>query len=244
MSRTSLSHSEKFPAATSSSLLLVIKVLTRYFVFLLAATISSPLSADIIVDIQDATIAAGGTGFVDVLISSNSISDLASFGFEFQISAPTVNGALRFSAVQSDSETTAQSPLDYDYVFLGDSINFSAVRQDPDEQSLVGGDAASANVSITGTQLLMARLEIEHITGTPLAAVGDTFTVSLLPGPNTEFLDENLAPVNLFSSSSGTITITAAVPEPGSTSILLASSAAGFWWTRRKRRLQEHVQSH
>jgi hypothetical protein len=214
----------------------VINVWIRFFVLILVATISSSASAGIIVNIQDATIAAGGTGFVDVLISSTGSDDLAYFGFEFQISAPTLNGALRFSAVQSGSETTAQSP-DYDYVFLGDSINFSAVRQDPDEQRLVGGDAASANVSITATQLLMARLELEHVTGTPLAAVGETFTVSLLPGPNTEFLDENFDPVNLFSSSSGTITITsaAAVPEPGSASVLLASSVVGLWWKRRQR---------
>jgi hypothetical protein len=209
----------------------------RFFVLILVAMISSPASAGIIVDIQDATIAAGGTGFVDVLISSTGSDDLASFGFEFQISAPTVNGALRFSAVQSDSETTAQSPLDYDYVFLGDSINFSAVRPDPDEQRLVGGDAASANVSITGTQLLMARLEIEHVTGTPLAAVGEMFTVSLLPGPSTEFFDQDWNSVNLFSSSSGTIIITsaAAVPEPGAASVLLASSVVGLWWKRRQR---------
>lgn len=209
-------------------------MLIRFFALILAALVSSPLSAAIIVDVQNASIAAGGTGFVDVLISSTGAIDLASFGYEFQISAPTVNGALRFSAVQSASETTAAAP-DYDYVFLGDSINFSAVRQDPDEQRLVGGDAASANVSITGTQLLMARLEIEHITGTPLAAVGDTFAVSLLPGPNTEFFDENGDSVSLFSSSSGIVTITsAAVPEPGSAGLLMLISAVVAWRRRRK----------
>jgi hypothetical protein len=87
----------------------------------------------------------------------------------------------------------------------------------------------------------MARLEIEHVTGTPLAAVGEMFTVSLLPGPNTEFLDENSDSVNLFSSSSGTVLITsaAAVPEPASTSVLLVGSVAGLWWKRRKLRQPE-----
>lgn len=213
----------------------------RQALLCLCALLSVPAAAfgDIIVDVQDASISAGGAGFVDVLISSNAtLTDLvASFGFEFQISAPTVNGALRFSAVQSDSETTAQGPLDYDYVFLGDSINFTAVRQITDEQSLVGGDAASTNAVISGGPFLMARLELEHITGTPLAAVGETFTISLIPGPFTTFADANGDPVAPFSSSSGTVTITsAAVPEPGSVSVLFASSVFGVWWTRRKRK--------
>jgi hypothetical protein len=217
----------------------VINVLIRCLMFVVAAAISSSLSAGIIVDIQDATISAGGTGFVDVLISSTGTDDLASFTYEFEISAPTVNGALRFSAIQNSSETTATSP---DYVFLNDSQAFIAARQDPDEQRLVGGDGATANVSITGTQLLLARLELEHITATPLAAVGDTFTVSLVPGLNTDFLDENFISLTQEPFSSGTITITsAAVPEPASATVLLAGSAVGLWWKRRKHRKPENI---
>lgn len=41
--------------------------------FLLLLTIAGPLPADVIVDVQDALITANGTGFVNVLISSNAI---------------------------------------------------------------------------------------------------------------------------------------------------------------------------
>lgn len=206
-------------------------MLIRFLAFIVAAAVSSSLSAGIIVDIQDATISAGGTGFVDVLISSTGTDDLVNFQVELQLSAPTVTGSLRFNAVQSDSETTAQSPLDYDYVFLGDSINFFAVRQNPDEQRVVAGDSASSNRLIGGTQLLLARLELEHFAFSPLA-VGETFTVSLLPA-GTYFEDE-LGPLTLDSFNSGTITVTsAAVPEPASATVLLAGSAVGVWWKRK-----------
>ncbi len=218
-------------------------MILRFLVFTTLVAFCAPVRSDIIVDVQDATIAANGSGFVNVLISSNgTLTDLIqSFGFEFQISAPTVNGALRFSAVQSDSETIATSP---DYVFLGDSTNFNANRQDPDEQRLVGGDAASANVNIAGGPFLMARLEIEHLTGTPLAAVGETFTISLVPGVNTDFLDENLVSLTQGIHSSGLVTITsAAVPEPGTLGVLLAGSAVGLWWKRRSKSQNQHRES-
>lgn len=212
-------------------------MILRFILLIALVALCSPVRSDIIVDVQDASIAANGAGFVDVLISSNGppTDFIASFGFEFVISAPTVNGTLRFSAVQSDSETTATAPaFDYDYVFLNDSLNFHTMRQDPDEQRLVGGDGASGNTSIVGGPFLMARLELEHVTGTPLAAVGDTFTISLVPGVNTDFLDEDLLSLTQGAHSSGTITITsAAVPEPASTAVLLAGSFAGLWWKRR-----------
>ena len=220
-------------------------VIFRFLVFITLVILCTPVQSDIIVDVQDASIAANGSGFVNVLISSNgTLTDLiGSFGFEFEISAPTVNGALRFSAVQSNSETVATAP-DYDYVFLGDSTNFIAIRQDPDEQRLVGGDAASANVNIAGGPFLMARLEIEHFTGTPLAAVGETFTISLVPGVNTDFLDENLASLTQGIHSSGIVTITsAAVPEPGTLGVLLAGSAVGLWWKRRSKYQNQHGDS-
>lgn len=214
-------------------------MLVRFFTLVVAAAISSSVSAGVIVDIRNATVSAGGNGFVDVLISSTGTDDLVNFQVELQLSAPTVNGALQFTAVQSDSETTAQSPLDYDYVFLGDSINFFAVRQDPDEQRLFAGDSASANRQISNTQLLLARLELEHFGLSPLA-VGETFSVSLLPA-GTYFEDE-LGALTLDSFNSGTITITpAAVPEPTSVTVLLAGSAVGLWWKRRKRRQTENT---
>jgi hypothetical protein len=212
-------------------------------------TCSAPASAAIIIQIQNATIAAGGTGFVDVLISSTGTDSLASAGFDFRIMGPIGNGSLRFrsTAQQSNSEQSASAPPEaHDYVFLGDTDpgNFFAVRQ-LDETRLLGGDStfSGTNVMLDGTQKLLARLEIEHVTGTPLAAVGDTFTIGLWNDEgdafdpyddSTLFLDDALNPLTFDLNSTpstlampgsflnfGTITVTAAaVPEPGSFVIL------------------------
>lgn len=70
-------------------------MILRFLVFTTLVALCTPARSDIIVDVQDATIAANGSGFVNVLISSNgTLTDLIqSFGFEFQISAPTLISA-------------------------------------------------------------------------------------------------------------------------------------------------------
>ncbi len=184
----------------------------------------APVRSDIILDVQNATIAVNGTGFANVLICSDgTLKDLIeSIGFEFQIGAPTVNGTLRLSAVQSSSETIAMSP---NSVFPGDSTNVNTIAQDPDEQRLVGGDAAYVNMNITAGRLLMAWLEIEHLTGPPLAAVGETFMISVHSGVHANLPNEHLMPLTQGAHSSGIVTIaSAAIPASGTLGVLLAGS--------------------
>lgn len=47
--------------------------------FFLLTVISSAADQDVIVDVQDAMITAGGSGFVDVLISSTGMDTLSCF---------------------------------------------------------------------------------------------------------------------------------------------------------------------
>lgn len=227
-------------------------------IILMAMT--APVTADIIVQVQNASIAAGGTGFVDVWISSTSSDDLYSSGFEFEITATgpngISNGSLQFRADidQSNSEQVDAGPPDY--VFFGDTDpgNFSATRQDPDTTRIVGGDIKSTaiNATIDTTQRLLARLEIEHLTGTPLAAVNDTFSIMLKNSLFTEFQSVNnqgtIGDLSDDTNTSliidavsyanvGTITITsAAVPEPG-TFALMGLVAAGGLYRRLRHKL-------
>ncbi|MFO1001949.1 MAG: hypothetical protein U0936_16560 [Planctomycetaceae bacterium] len=226
------------------------------FIILVAMTASG--MAEIIVEVQNASIAAGGTGFVDVWISSTSSDDLYSSGYEFEITATgpngISNGSLQFRADidQSNSEQVDAGPPDY--VFFGDTDpgNFSATRQDPDTTRIVGGDIKSTaiNATLDTTQRLLARLEIEHLTGTPLAAVNDTFSIMLKNSLFTEFQsvnnqgtvgdlsDDTYASLTIDAVSYanvGTITITsAAVPEPGSCVALSIASAAVVACQRRR----------
>jgi hypothetical protein len=212
---------------------------------------------DIIVDVQDASISAGGTGFIDVLISSTGTDNLYLTSYHFEITGSVANGELQFrpNAFQTNVQQSVVAPVPY--VFSGDtnSGNFFANRQDPTLTQIIGGDStlSGTGISLTSTQALLARLQVEHITGTPLAAVGDAFTVKLINDDNgtpvdftddsTYFLDDslnNLAIDPLSYSGSGTITITsAAVPEPSTFGVLGFASIAfiGKRWRRRSHRI-------
>lgn len=163
-------------------------------------------------------------------------------------------------ANQTNSEQSVNSPNPY--VFLGDTdaANFYAT-QDPSETRVFGGDSTFSlnNISLTSTQLLLARLEIQHVTGTPLTAVGDTFTIALVnndngtPGDLTDdstlFQDNALTPLTFAVGSDpslflniGTITITsAAVPEPGTFAVLTFAAASWCGHRLRRRKIQSPV---
>lgn len=212
----------------------------RPFLLCLCACLSTSLPAvgDIIVEIQDTSIAAGGTGFIDVLISSTGTDNLFLTSYHFEITGSIANGDLQFrpDAFQTNVQQSVVAPIPY--VFAGDTDagNFFATRQDPVLTQIIGSDSTSSGtgISLTSTQALLARLQVEHITGTPLAAVGDTFTVTLINNDNgtpvdftddsTQFLDDNFDNLTIDAlsySGSGTITITsAAVPEPSTFAVL------------------------
>jgi hypothetical protein len=251
---------ESFSGTEPKSLTSLIKCYTmRQVLLCLCAFLSVPAAAfgDIIVDVQDASISAGGTGFIDVLISSTGTDNLYLTSYHFEITGSVANGELQFrpNAFQTNVQQSVVAPVPY--VFSGDtnSGNFFANRQDPTLTQIIGGDStlSGTGISLTSTQALLARLQVEHITGTPLAAVGDAFTVKLINDDNgtpvdftddsTYFLDDslnNLAIDPLSYSGSGTITITsAAVPEPSTFGVLGFASIAfiGKRWRRRSHRI-------
>ncbi len=194
------------------------------------------------VQVQNASIVSGGTGFVDVLISSdgfNGPDELYAAIYQFEIQGVAVDGDLTFQSPQSDSETTVPGPSGY---VFGDTPtgNFAAGSNSP-FLVLDGSDFLNAlpAVTLSGTQQLLARLELQHTELSP-SAVGNTFTISLANNAFTEFYSDDvgtLAAINPLSFSGfGTITITsAAVPEPG-TFVALTIAAATFCGHRLRRR--------
>jgi len=114
----------------------------------------------------------------------------------------------------------------------------------------VGGDYRNAlpSITLTSTQQLLARLEVEHISSSPLDAVGNTFTIGLIDNGATEFWSDDLGTLSTIDPASsqlsnfGTVTITsAAVPEPG-TFAVLAIAGVGFLGRKWQRRTKTGLQ--
>lgn len=194
----------------------------------LIASCSTDARAGLIIDVQDAGLTAGSSGIIDVYIRSSGTDHVNIFDLTFQISGTHPSGSLRFGQVQSNVVQQATGP---DYIFLNASseANFGYARQDPTVTRLSGGDKRSTgSTSIGNSNLLLARLGIEHVTPTPSTATG-VYQVSLV-------VDESQfggpSSVTIQSSSAGTITVTS-VPEPSSLILILGATSMFF----RKRRL-------
>ncbi len=224
-------------------------LLATFSMLCLAAT---QASGDIIVSVGNASLNAGGTGFVDVMISGAPGDTLGRFGYEFNITgAVPANGDLQFKPSYSSgsplsplTQTNSEQGLG-NYVFPGDTdpINFSASLGSggTDPLTLVGGDAllAGNDVSINGT-FLLARLELQHVG--PFRGPSQQFMISLITASSfTEFdQDFDAGTTNNYtgaqiSATSGTITVNAAaVPEPSSVALLAIGTIAAV--LRKKRR--------
>ena len=179
------------------------------------------LHADIIVEVDSKSFTVGGSGTVDVWVYSND-GDINVSGFDFDfdiIDNPNNVLSLEFDAIQFLTEAE-----DSDYIFFGAAGPLHFLGDTGFE--LVGGDldlGANGFSTVGSDRKLIAQLDLTHLLpdGTlPSLALGDVFTIS----PNfaddffvfyDEFGDPDAIGINQTLSSGGTITMSAAVPEPG-----------------------------
>jgi hypothetical protein len=211
--------------------------------FLLAG-FAVPARAGIInISIVAAPVTQGGTGTVDVLLTSTASSGtpdlIDNYGFQLQITNNgTDNTQLAFSANQ-DFGYVSNNPA---YVFYGDS---NAAQSSPPyiggpptqtvypNDTFTGADSTfSGNpVSLSaGTTYLLTSLTVTTATGAS-PVIGDAFTISLVPTSgsgslspptntyfdNFDFNSGSELSFTPFTSTPGTVNIvSAAIPEPAS----------------------------
>jgi hypothetical protein len=223
------------------------------------AGLAVPARADFVISIGSATVPQGGTGAVDVFLSSTAGSSspdlLNNLGFTLQITGPH---ELQFASTQSFSYLNSPQ-----YVFFGDSTDHNTsspggtVRTTSyANDTFVGSDSTFSgnpvSLSAASGSLLLARLSL----GAAITNVGDSYTISLVPPSGDGSMSSSMSTFfdvfNFstgaetsavpFSSTPGTVMITgSAVPEPASlvsalTALALVAGFLGAYRLRRSRR--------
>ncbi len=202
------------------------------FAFILLGLTATRARADLNIALDNVTVAPGGTGTMDITVTSNSSDTLSAFNLELLI-APS-NGATSLLQFTSNQPDFTGNP---NYVFVGESALGPAFWSTPPTttnylyDTISGGDSANgvpSYVTITGTSLL-ATVQFQAAPG---ATLGDQFQISLVKDPNfTYFDDQNGTALNYsVGSTGGTVTITSVVPEPSSLTVVALSGLSGLLW--------------
>jgi len=212
---------------------------------------AAPAQAGFMISIGSPTIPQGGTGTLDVFLTSNaspsSPDPLNNYAFTLQITGPN---ELQFSPTQSFDYLTSSQ-----YVYAGEST--AQMTSSPagtvattvyGNDTFVGFDSTSSgnpvSLSSANTPVLLAALTLDATITSP----GDSYTLSLIPASGNgmmssssqtyfdvyNFVTGGETSIVLFTSTPGIVTISAAsVPEPASivsglTALLILAAVHGL----------------
>lgn len=230
-----------------------------WFLLIVLAGFAIPARAAFVISIGSTSIPRGGTGSLDVMLSSTAIASspdqLNNLAFTLQITGPN---ELQFSPTQSSSYLNSSQ-----YIFFGDSTDQNTSSPGGTvktttyaNDTFVGTDSTfSGNpVSLTAASspVLLASLSFNAA----ITNVGDKYTISLSPPTGNGSMSSSASTffdvINFstgaetsavpFTGTPGTVTITAAtVPEPASivsglTGLVLLAGLLGADRLRRPRR--------
>ncbi len=212
----------------------------------MAVHASNSVTAGLMVSIPHVTIAPGGSGSLDVLISSDAVGGdvFQNYFLDFTISG-VAQAADPINFVASIITAPQLSAMAPDYIFLGDSAEFNApigidsVSDQPG--SPIANDLITV-VDLTNSGLnrtillgqgpfLLARLNfLAPLTATP----GNVYDINL---ENTSFFEDTGLNQSAYASNIGSITISAAaVPEPGTIGAMAIAGLVAGWRKFRQRK--------
>jgi hypothetical protein len=215
---------------------------------LVLLALASTARADLVVAVQDLNLAAGGSGYVEVLISysGSGLSAINQTSFQFQI---TTTGSTLMAFTDSPNPASDPTFQRSNYVFAGSTGGVPnsgdvangfplgsafASSGSPVKDQFSGGDFfnASGDATVTSNQIL-AELPVTAATGVFAPNAGDRFTISLV-GSGTSFMDSSNNSL-AYTSTPGTVSISAASPEPGSLLLTGFAALSGFAFLYRRK---------
>ena len=227
---------------------------------ILLAGLAGQVRADLVISVGSATVPQGGTGTVDVFLSSTastaSPDPINNLAFTLQITGPN---ELMFSTTQGFGYLN-----DPHYVFSGDSTDQntssgggSVTTTSYANDTFIGSDSTFSgnpvSLSSSSGQVLLASLNLDA----SITNLGDVYTIGLVPGSGDGSINSSASTYfdvfNFstgsetsavpFSSMSGTVTIGgAAVPEPASiiSGLIAMVTVAGFHGAPPRSRRRRH----
>jgi PEP-CTERM motif len=183
-----------------------------------------PARGGIVVSLQSVSASAGTSGnTLEVDVSNTGAPvDIASFSFEISV-APS--SGVTFTGADISTATT--------YIFAGNSA-FGPNIDTLTGTTLDASDLAVSGATTLGTNetLALGRVLFNVASSAPLGAAAVTFTG--FPATSLTAMDLSNIPIDTLSNN-GTITITAAVPEPSTLVTATLALFGGFLLIRGKR---------
>ena len=190
---------------------LTLAVLSLFMLCLVPA----PAFADLILQVENATAQAGGTGSFDVVLAATDGTFQVS-GFSVELAAAAGSG-VRFTGASVDTTTAS-------YVFTTLQAPPFTFATFPTTDFTASDSSMTAPGFVTLTGPPTVTVGIEHVTFAVAAGTAEgTVPVSIVIGDSTQILDVN-ADLLPFTTADGTITISSAVvPEPSSAIMVLTA---------------------
>ena len=224
---------------------------------ILLGVTSTEAPAELIISLGNATVAANGTGSVDIYATSTNGTDaIQAFSLDLRIAPVSgTNSTAQFSMTQADPFNHTDFLGSSDYVFAGVSQDQDSSPPSPYwsplntsntiNDSITGTDTYEGTGSVTISRVSPSYLGTVQFAVSSDSGTGNQFQVSLLNDNNTYFLtdQDDYGSTLGYTSTGGLVTVLpgriispATIPEPSTLTLSALGGLLAYLRSRSGRR--------